>query len=592
MIQENNKDSIENKLFFNRRRIILLSIFFVITVALIAITLTDILKIDFSNLISMFGYSINKNGIACFLYFLFILLLFPFVKLFTYVFYFHITLKKLGLRIRKRDWFIASWVSFLIICISPSSLGSEPFWIYWINKKIFNMKKASAIVLVNSVLMQLSSIIVTTPSFIYFCTQYENIVSNENGLIVFWFSVIGISIDFIILIGLYVIIFSKRIHYFFSSIFHWVKKILGLNYKTKKEIISETITDMYFKKEAISILRLYSCSITGLISYIIFTIFLYGCLYLSFGMIADLETISFSAIFNYSNVGVTANNFVPLPGSEGSLQIILKIMLSTSLGSTDTMKESIDNSIFIWRFFTNWFPASVGLIIISVKLINKFINFKNKKINNNRELKSGVLFIYDENSFLMNGKVLERYSNLFKGNLDKKDVYVLDYKKILKMLNNDSLRNRRNAILEHIKKHSNIYASVREYLKFLYWKNKLLKINSKIIKQYLLIKNFNSIIDFSFFGFKILASHNEYYWVQNKAYNEINGYIFKSNIKNFFSYKLKKMILCFDPFYCIDNVVVVKEEDKSIGNNYKFIYINSLTPNQERKYFSKLNNKQ
>ena len=372
--------------------------------------------------------------------------------------------------------------------------------------------------------------------------------------------------------------------------FHKVKKFFNLKHKTKETIVAETIGDAVFKKEVIKILKMYDCTIIGFIWYCIYNVSLYIYMFVSMGLIIpDIGSVDFLSVFNYMNVGVTANNFVPLPGSEGSLQAILQIMLSNTfnnlnLESSEILNQIINPSIFIWRLFTTQLPAVIGLIFLCTYIWKSITIYRNKKINNNLQKINEILFIFDENEFLISDTKVKKYFNLFKQGLSDRKIRILDYEKAaLSFDKGISYLYKREKYLNLT---NNLYyeeLTLFNYLKFLHNKRKLIGLNSKILKNYLKTKNYEVIIDFSFFGFKILAGNKNYFWIQNRKYDEIRGKIFFNLFENFLGTWLKKFALGFDPFYYIYNVVITIDSDKNIGNNDNFIYINEMSDKKIKK---------
>lgn len=583
----NQKNNGTQKGFFSKKKIITFGILFAITIGLIVFTLIGVLDINFIELFNNIGQSLKTYKLA--ILFLILLIVFPFVKVINNIFYFYLVLKRMGIKVRKRDWFSLACVVFFIVFVTPSSLGSEPFYIYWLNKKIFDVKKSSAICLANSVIGELSALIVTAPSFIYFCTQYNLITEYGGGNIVFWFAVIGVSVDWIVMFSLIVLVYSKKTHYFFSLCFHKTKKFFNLKHKSKEEIISETIGEAVFKKEAIKILKMYSCTIWGFVWYCIFNVLIYVYMYFSLGVLTDLATVNFLDVFNYMNVGVTANNFVPLPGSEGSLQLILKIMLQPSFNNLSEEQTTlvINQGIFVWRLFTTQIPAVFGMVFMSGYIFKSVNISRNKKINNNlTKSYNEVLLIFDENKYLLSDNKTEKYFDLLKQSMSDKTFKILDIEKAaLSFEKGIPYLYKRDKWLKKTNEFNFKEFTLKNYLSFLKAKKKLVQYNSKIIKGYLKTKNYETIIDFSFFGLKIFAGHKNYFWIQNRSYDEIRGKLFFSSFENFFSTWLKKFTFGFDPFYYIYNVVITNDNDKNIGNNDNFIYINNLDNKQIKELF-------
>lgn len=365
--------------FFTKKRIIWFSILFVITIALLSLTIVFVLQIDFNNLFSSIKYGLTITNYQ--FVFLLLLLLFPFIRTFMSLCFFYFALRREKIKASFYDWLSLSFVLVFIVSITPSAIGSEPYIIYWLNKKTKNLQKSSAIVLASSFIGQSAAMIVTWPSFIYYCSIVNYPSLTEQNLVAFWFLIVGMGMDMIVLSSFVILIFTKRTHYFFSLIFHKVKKTLKLKYKSKEEIRVDTIENESFKKEVMYQLKFKTNVICTFINFVIYNIAYYLMLYFSFALIDGTSNLDFWAIFNYTNIATTANNFIPLPGSEGTLQLVLKILLNNvANNATEVSASSINNAIFIWRFFTTQIPALIGFGFVAS---NSIIYFANKKRNKN-----------------------------------------------------------------------------------------------------------------------------------------------------------------------------------------------------------------
>lgn len=366
-----------NTIFFTKDKIIYFSIFFILTVILLSLTVVFILNIDINVVVNSIGNGLKINNYQ----FLFLigLLFFPIIRSFSYIFYFYFHLKKINIHFSFFEWMQLGFITILIISITPSSIGSEPYIIYFLNRKVKNLKKTSAIVLCSSFIGQISSIVITTPSFIWYMANINihNVLNSSE--FTFWFLIIGFFMDYVVLISFIVLAFTTKTHYLFSVLFHKVKKIFKLKYKTNQKIKSEMIENAVFKKEVIQQLKNWKLCIPTFFVFLFYNGFYYIMVCFSVYLIKGVNIVNFWEIFHYANIGITANNFIPLPGSEGTLQIILKSLLSnTNLDVVD-----INNTIFIWRFFTTQLCAIIGMIILFAKTISYIIE---KRKNNEKIL--------------------------------------------------------------------------------------------------------------------------------------------------------------------------------------------------------------
>ncbi|SYV95027.1 Uncharacterised protein, partial [Mycoplasmoides gallisepticum] len=91
-------------------------------------------------------------------------------------------------------------------------------------------------------------------------------------------------------------------------------------------------------------------------------IFQYSSVYMSLVILDSKLTYlyNFIKVFNFSNVAITANNFIPIPGGEGTIQVTLELyfqsLVNPSLLSREFIRyfdskafnTDINNTIFLW----------------------------------------------------------------------------------------------------------------------------------------------------------------------------------------------------------------------------------------------------
>jgi uncharacterized membrane protein YbhN (UPF0104 family) len=98
-------------------------------------------------------------------------------------------------------------------------------------------------------------------------------------------------------------------------------------------------------------------------------VFLYFTIIIAFEFLknefGDGTTFDVWKLFNLVNVGCTANRFFPLPGGEGTMEYILTVFFKSGLADISVGKGHVDtyinNSVMVWRTFTQYIPAAIGL---------------------------------------------------------------------------------------------------------------------------------------------------------------------------------------------------------------------------------------
>lgn len=371
-----NNNANDANIFLTKRRLIFFGVSFLVFIGLMIFALIGILNIDFISLFKNIGNELGKGNIT--ILFFILVFIFPVIKVVQTAIIYYWFCKNNKISVKFREAIYITLVYMFVLSITPSSLGGEPILIYWFRKKGATMQQAAAMVLINSTMGQAMGMLITWPSYIYLLTMYGSFIGTESGPFIFWFSTVGMSMDVIVLIGLIVTSMSSHAHYFFSLIFNWFLKFLKFKYKSADQIKN----DLRNKKEFLIALkkeyRSYKIVIYICLSYFFMHALLYTQMYFSISLVFDYGQLNYSDIFNFTNIATTANNFIPLPGSEGSLQILLQAMLNLD---TNIEKIYINEGIFIWRFSSSYLINMITFVILIPATI-KFV----KKWNKNRKL--------------------------------------------------------------------------------------------------------------------------------------------------------------------------------------------------------------
>ena len=157
--------------------------------------------------------------------------------------------------------------------------------------------------------------------------------------------------------------------------------LIRMSYKTKEDMKIKYVKKAVFKEEFIEEMRNYKFYIFVLIGNVLWNVFLYSSMYFSFELSGSLENISFSDWFNYTNIAVTANNWIPIPGAEGTLQILIITFINGINTNVDNVfRENVNNIIFVWRMFTFYLPAVIGMICFPISAGLFYKNIKGSTI--------------------------------------------------------------------------------------------------------------------------------------------------------------------------------------------------------------------
>lgn len=380
-IEQQNKEK-----FFTKKKIILFSIAVPILILIIYLTYTFLLDINFKNIGTLLTSSYKTS--PTFFAWVFLLVLFPIYNCFFRVIPYWYKLKKRKIFVEWYNWVLFCFITFFIAGITPFAMGYEPFIIYWLKKRGLEIKEATAIVATFTVINPYIQIVLTWPSFFILCKDYHHLANNIEWLISFWAIFVALLFDICATIFWTLISNSKNFHYFLNLVFNWFKKLIHLNYKTKEQIKFEFKEKAIFKKIFKAEMSDYKYITLIVLGLLVWNVFYYCTLIVAFKLLAPELNFNFGDLFNYVNVASTANNYVPIPGAEGTLQLVLSVLIKNSsnnvLQNSNQLTLVVNNSIFIWRVFTFYSTTIIGLIalfLMIIKTIYKFtvIRIKSKK---------------------------------------------------------------------------------------------------------------------------------------------------------------------------------------------------------------------
>ncbi len=380
--------SASNTAFWTKRKILTYSLLLTIIIILSVLTIIFILKINFIDVFQQLFNSLSHGGLNI-LWFILLLVL-PFYKSLSYflMVYFHI--KKINIRFRWYQWAQYCFILVFLTSVTPFSIGAEPFIIFWLNKNKVPAKEASAMVLSSTIVAQLAIICITWPSFIYVSTMYSSLASTPNGLLGYWFGLVGMVIDMLGVTVFIVLGMSVNVHYWLAYIFNLCKKYIKLSYVDKSTLKLQYQKEGDFQLLFLSKLKNYPAMIIIFTYSLSYQVFCYLAVYLSLLLLSSNNGVPFTLadIYNYSNIAITANNFMPVPGSEGTIQLLMQTLIKAgsqglSLGDINLL----NNSLFIWRFFSFYLPTLIGLSCLFSQIsILSYHHFQNKHIKGINDL--------------------------------------------------------------------------------------------------------------------------------------------------------------------------------------------------------------
>lgn len=346
--------------FFTKKRIFLISLFFLIVIGLISITIIFVIAPDLD--LGKLGGSIKGsfNYDPEFAIVLVLLLCFYiFVRAFMNAYPFILRLKQAKIKVKTFDLVIFSFFYSFILMISPSSLLTDPYAVFWLRTKNVSLHKASAITINNDFLSTIVSLILSWPSIIYMGVSGTLGSLLNNGFVgrfIFIFVFVGMAIDVVVLGFLFAFGFSKRIHMFTSLTFNKIRKIFKMNYLTKSQIVEKYMKEAVMRQEFVWMIKDFKGSLIIFLVTLIGFFYMYMCIYLGMRMVNNDITcrISFIHVFSAINVANSANKFIPSPSGQGTMEMCLIQMLKNSNAFTKLNNINDVGGSFTWEYWSQW----------------------------------------------------------------------------------------------------------------------------------------------------------------------------------------------------------------------------------------------
>lgn len=373
-------DKKSQKEFLTKRNIAFGIVFIIVLILISVFTSIFFLGINFDTFSELSSSNpLDSRSIG----FLFGLIIGFFYQWIWNSFYIFFNSKSFGVKANVFDWVVYGITNILINSITPFSLGSEPYKIYWLRRHGLSSRDALLVVSSTSVYYTATQIIITWPSFIIVSTHYDVISSSSDGLIAYWFSFGGMMLDILVFSIFFSMSYSRHVHVFLGRIFNRFLKLIKKPYKTKEELIEEFKTNASFKKAYIQEMKKWKHVIIQAAGTCGLALFQYFSVYFSIQLLHTPIASGYSVdvVFNIANVAVSANNFIPIPGGEGTIQFVLqKFFLAWDPNNLTPKLEDLNKAIFVWRCFQFYLPVVVGLLFFPYVLTNHIK--KEKKLKN------------------------------------------------------------------------------------------------------------------------------------------------------------------------------------------------------------------
>ena len=250
--------------------------------------------------------------------------------------------------------------------ITPSASGGQFVQAYTFTKQGVAVSNAASILFMAFIIHQSVAILFSTITFplkfqqMMAFTQTINILGFEFNLIML--SAVGFVINIFVLLGLFFLAFSKKLHHLL------VYGGIGLLKKLKifsEEKAEKTRNDIETKVATfrVELKRLLTNWKVLLITIIL--AFLDMAVNNSFPYVMGLavgapmsgDIIDGICMSNY--VGLITM-MIPIPGAAGGAELVFQFMFSTFLGTSANYVNSIN---LLWRFFTFYLPVFIGALV-------------------------------------------------------------------------------------------------------------------------------------------------------------------------------------------------------------------------------------
>ena len=458
---ENVQNNKNNSTFFSKKKIIIYSVSFLVLAAFIVLIYKFFINIEFNEITSSLSNSYQENNL--FFLWVFLLILFPAYNCFLRIIPYLYKLKKKLIRVEWYNWTIFCFITFFIASITPFSMGSEPYIIYWLTKRGLTAKEATALVASFTVINPFMQVLITWPSFFYIASTYASNSINYEWVAVFWTVFVGLVFDLLGAIFWFLMSTFKTFHYWIGLIINWSKKSFKMkNVKSKEEIRNEYIEQAAFRKVFMQELKDWKFVAILACGSLLWNVFYYCSLIFSFELIDKDFRFNAWDLFNYANVAVTANNFIPIPGAEGTIQATIAVLVQFSnnnhfIGNQEELKMITNNSVFIWRAFTFYITTILGVVTFIVYIVQEWYKFyiRNKKVSINSIDKSFDIILLHNKT---NDNLLKTLTSISKNLYDQKLINVIIVSTIVE-------KNIENDCLEMISNHNWKYLNVKNFNK-------------------------------------------------------------------------------------------------------------------------------
>lgn len=259
----------------------------------------------------------------------------------------------------------AAFVGVFFSAITPSASGGQVGQVYVLKKQKISSSSSLSALLLNFIIFQFAIIFVSTLTLLFRYNYYSTILPSMN-IFGYEFSFltltfIGFLINFIVIVTLLFLGYSKRVHKFIFGIGTIILKKLRIVKDTDKFKINLVRKGRAFRNEMSDwrknkypMIYLFIIQVVKLL--ILYSIPFICALALNFnyGFLDFLESI---ALGSYVNL---MSSYFPIPGASGGTEAFFAVLYR--LFFVD--KAHLTSAIIIWRSLTFYFGLLVSAIVV------------------------------------------------------------------------------------------------------------------------------------------------------------------------------------------------------------------------------------
>jgi len=242
--------------------------------------------------------------------------------------------------------------------ITPFSTGGQPMQVYFLNKDGFRVTKATNIIMQNFILYQLALVTVGT-TCLGLNVYFDYFASTK---LLKYLVTTGFIINSLVMVGLFVISFSKKFNEFIVNLVLDILTKLKIvkNREKQEEKWMERCND--FHEGATYIKENKFLCFKGYIYNLLALIMLYMIPYFVFKGLDSSVNISLLSVSVASSYVAIIGSFVPVPGASGGIEFGFLQFFGNFLGGS-----LLSAGLLIWRTITYYLTMIIGALVLNFR---------------------------------------------------------------------------------------------------------------------------------------------------------------------------------------------------------------------------------